>query len=363
MAVDWTRLEALARRRQELEILLADPSTSTDPRRLKELSREFSQLEEPAALWKEYRRLVDQMQSARSLLEAERDPSLRRLAQEEIAELQDRLESLQQRALEALVPVDPLDGKNIFLEIRAGTGGEEAALFAGDLLRMYTRYAERKGWKVELVSLSEGDLGGVKEAVLAISGKEVYGHLRWESGGHRVQRIPVTEAGGRIHTSAATVAVLPEAEETEIEIQEKDLRIDVFRSSGKGGQSVNTADSAVRITHLPSGIVVSCQDERSQLRNKEKALRILRARLLEMEKQKQAERIAQERRSQVGTGDRSDRIRTYNFPQNRVTDHQINYTSYNLERILDGELDELIEKLRFHARTQGSMAPTDEADG
>lgn len=349
--MNWSRLESLFQRRRELEILLADPAVSQDVRRFRQLSQEYNQLEDAAAVWLDYSAVRDQLDKTEQLTRSE-DPELRTLAQEEMQLLKLRLEEVERRARTVLVPKDPIDGKNIFMEIRAGTGGDEAALFAADLLRMYTRYAERKGWKVELVDISEGDLGGVKEAVLSISGKEVYGHLRWESGGHRVQRIPVTESGGRIHTSAATVAVLPEAEEAEVEILDKDLKIDVFRSSGKGGQSVNTTDSAVRITHLPTGVVVSCQDERSQLKNKEKALKILRSRLLEMETQKREAQIAQERRSQVGTGDRSDRIRTYNFPQNRVTDHQINYTSYNLEKILDGELDEIITQLRVHAQTE-----------
>ncbi len=350
--MNWSKLESLFLRRQEIEVLLADPSIANDVKRYRQLSVEYNQLEDAARVWTEYSEVQKRLQETEQLLTSESDPELRSLAQEELADMRNRLEEIERQAQAVLVPKDPLDGKNIFMEIRAGTGGDEAALFAADLLRMYTRYAEKKGWKVELADISEGDLGGVKEAVLAISGKEVYGHLRWESGGHRVQRIPVTESGGRIHTSAATVAVLPEAEETEIEINEKDLKIDVFRSSGKGGQSVNTTDSAVRVTHLPTGIVVSCQDERSQLKNKEKALKILRSRLLEIETQKREAQIAQDRKSQVGTGDRSDRIRTYNFPQNRVTDHQINYTSYSLDQFMEGELDELISQLRIHAQTE-----------
>ena len=359
--MNWSKLESLYQRRQEIEILLGDPAISNDNKRFRQLSREYNQLEEAAEVWLRYKAIVNQLASTEAVLQTETDPELRSLAQEELVNLKKQINDLEEQAQVALLPKDPMDGKNIFLEIRAGTGGDEAALFAADLLRMYSRFAEKKGWKVELTSLSEGELGGVKEAVISISGKDVYGHLRWESGGHRVQRIPVTESGGRIHTSAATVAVLPEAEETEVEINDKDLRIDVFRSSGKGGQSVNTTDSAVRITHLPTGLVVSCQDERSQLKNKEKALKILRSRLLEMETQKREAQLAQERKNQVGSGDRNDRIRTYNFPQNRVTDHQINFTSYNLDKVMDGELDEIITQLRVHAQTEALKGLTNES--
>ncbi len=350
--MNWARIESLFHRKKEIEILLGAPEVTRDVKKFRTLSLEFSQLEEPARLWLDYERLAGELSQSEKLAAEEKEPEVKAMALEEIDDLKKQLEQIEELATTHLVPKDPLDGKNIIMEIRAGTGGDEAALFASDLLRMYTRYAEIKGWKIELMDMSEGELGGVKEAVLAMSGKEVYGHLRWESGGHRVQRVPVTEAGGRIHTSAATVAVLPEAEEAEVELQDKDLRIDVFRSSGKGGQSVNTTDSAVRITHLPSGIVVQCQDERSQLKNKDKAMRVLRSRILEVEQSKRDSQRAQDRKSQVGSGDRGDRIRTYNFPQNRVTDHQINYTAYNLERVMEGQLEEIISQIRVNAQTE-----------
>ncbi len=274
------------------------------------------------------------------------------MAGEEIERLEKNQQDSEDRLKQLLIPKDPLDGKNIIVEIRAGTGGEEAALFAADLYRMYARYADAQGWKLEVMNSNDTGIGGFKEIVFSISGKNVYEHLRYESGVHRVQRVPSTESGGRIHTSAVTVAVLPEAEETDIDINNEDLKIDVYRSSGPGGQSVNTTDSAVRITHLPSGTVVTCQDEKSQHKNKAKALRVLRSRLYEVEEAKRQKERAESRKSQIGSGDRSERIRTYNYPQNRVTDHRINLTSHKLEQILQGELDEIVENLKYSARQE-----------
>jgi peptide chain release factor 1 len=286
--------------------------------------------------------------------ELARDPdrALAELARSDIERLQPLIERVESELRDLLLPHDPLDDRDTILEIRAGTGGDEAALFAADLLRMYLRYAEQKGWKTEVISISEGNLGGVREAVVKVSGERAFGRLRHESGVHRVQRVPITEAQGRIHTSAATVAVLPEAEEVDVRIDDKDLRIDVFRSSGPGGQSVNTTDSAVRITHLPTGLVVQCQDQKSQLQNKMRALEILRARLLDRMIAEQEAARARQRRAMVGTGDRSAKIRTYNFPQNRVTDHRIGFTVYRLQEILDGDLDELIDRLEMAYREE-----------
>jgi len=286
------------------------------------------------------------------MLEGETDHEMRELAREELSGLEERRDESVTRLKLLLVPRDPLDEKNIITEIRAGTGGDEAALFAADLFRMYSRFAETNRWKIEVMSANEIGIGGFKEVVFSVSGKNVYENLRYESGTHRVQRVPETESGGRIHTSAVTVAVLPEAEETDIDIRQEDLRVDVYRSSGPGGQSVNTTDSAVRITHIPTGVVVTCQDEKSQHKNKAKALRVLRARLYEAEETKRRSERAKERKSQIGSGDRSERIRTYNFPQNRVTDHRINLTLYRLEEIMQGELEEIIDALKVSAREE-----------
>jgi peptide chain release factor 1 len=315
--------------------------------RLRDLGRERSELEPVARTAKEVKRLRAELESTLALAEESDDPEMVEMAEEEIARLRQRLSFLSGEARELLVPDDPLEDRPAVVEVRAGTGGDEAGLFASDLFRMYRRLAERKGWRVEVISLSEGIPGSIKEVIFAVEGRRVYGQIRFESGVHRVQRVPQTESSGRIHTSAATVAVLPEAEEVDLEIDPADLRIDVFRSSGPGGQSVNTTDSAVRITHLPSGLVVSCQDEKSQHKNKAKALKVLRSRLLDKKIAEQEATRARERRLQVGTGDRSAKIRTYNFPQNRVTDHRIGLTLHRLEEILDGDLDELISGLRL----------------
>jgi peptide chain release factor 1 len=340
------RLRQALARAEEVARLLADPETARQPAQLKQLGREHGRLESIRQTHDRLSRLEGELGQARELL-ADRDPELSQLARHDVERLRPEIERLERQLADLLMPPDPLDDRDAIVEIRAGTGGDEAALFAADLVRMYTRFCERRGWKVEMLALSEGVLGGLKEAIFAARGPKVYGTLRYESGVHRVQRVPETEAQGRIHTSAATVAVLPEAEDVDVKIEDKELRIDVFRSSGPGGQSVNTTDSAVRITHVPTGLVVQCQDQKSQLQNKIKALEILRSRLLDrMIAEQEAER-ARSRRAQVGTGDRSAKVRTYNFPQNRVTDHRIGYTAHDLSDVLDGRLDELIGALRL----------------
>jgi peptide chain release factor 1 len=314
--------------------------------------KEYAFLSDIAAVDRESETLSVQIADAKTLFQEEKDPDMRDLAKEELRELELRLHDVEDRLKFLLIPRDPLDEKNIIMEIRAGTGGEEAALFAADLFRMYSRFAETRGWKFETMSSNETELGGLKEIIFSISGSNVYENLRYESGVHRVQRVPATEASGRIHTSAVTVAVLPEADETEIDIRPEDLRIDVMRAGGPGGQCVNTTDSAVRIIHLPSGITVHCQDEKSQIKNKAKAMRILRARIYEMEATKAAAERAEARKTQVGTGDRSERIRTYNFPQNRLTDHRINLTLYKLDLIIQGDVAELFDALKLSAREE-----------
>ena len=340
------RLRQALARAEEVARELADPETARNPAKLKQLGREHARLDQIRQTHDRLTRLEGELEQAREVLH-DRDPELSQLARADVERLRPEIEQLERRLADLLTPADPLADRDAIVEIRAGTGGDEAALFAAELFRMYTRFCERRGWKVEVVSLSEGNLGGLKEAIFAARGPGAYGTLRYESGVHRVQRVPVTESQGRIHTSAATVAVLPEAEEVDVKIDEKDLRIDVFRSQGPGGQSVNTTDSAVRITHLPSNLVVQCQDQKSQLQNKIKALEVLRSRLLDKMIAEQEAARARERRAQVGTGDRSAKIRTYNFPQNRVTDHRIHHTVHNLSEVLDGDLDELIDALRL----------------
>jgi peptide chain release factor 1 len=346
------KMAALERRFQEVSDLLTQADVIAKRAELTKLSREHSELNKLVAAWQEYRQLRAEITQAKAMFESETDAEMRELARDELRALDDRLADKEQEIKVLLLPKDPNDAKNILLELRAGTGGDEAALFAGDLYRMYMRYAERQGWKIEVMSVSEGAAGGFKEAVVLIAGKEVYSKLKYESGVHRVQRVPATESQGRVHTSAATVVVLPEAEEVDVKLEDKDLRIDVFRSSGPGGQSVNTTDSAVRVTHIPSGVVVICQDEKSQHKNKAKALRILRARLLDLEMAKQEAEERDQRRALVKSGDRSEKIRTYNFPQDRVTDHRINLTRHNLPAVLDGDLGDLVDALRTHYQTE-----------
>ncbi|HVE80070.1 MAG TPA: peptide chain release factor 1 [Gemmatimonadaceae bacterium] len=340
------RLSEAVARAAEVERALADPSTVRDSQRLAELGREHRRLAEIVQAADQLQRLENELAQVRELVLLD-DPDLVAEARAEEVRLRDGIAGLEPELKRLLVPPDPLDDRNAIVEVRAGTGGDEAALFAADLLRMYERFTDRKGLRREMISLSEGTLGGVKEAIFKVKGEGAFGVLRWESGVHRVQRVPATENQGRIHTSAATVAVLPEAEEIDVKIEDKDLRIDVFRSSGPGGQSVNTTDSAVRITHLPSGLVVSQQDQKSQLQNKQKALEVLRARLLDLRLSEQEAERARMRRTQVGTGDRSAKIRTYNFPQNRVTDHRIEMTIHELQRVLGGELDPFLDALRL----------------
>ena len=346
------KMTALDRRHQEVSDLLSQAEVIARRAEFTKLSREHSELSKLVAAWKDYRRLRAELDDAKALLASESDAEMRELARAELRALEDRIVAKEQDIKILLLPKDPNDGKNILLELRAGTGGDEAALFAGDLFRMYMRFAERQGWKSEIMSMSEGAAGGVKEVVVLIAGKDVYSKLKYESGVHRVQRVPATESQGRVHTSAATVVVMPEAEEVDVKIEDKDLRIDVFRSSGPGGQSVNTTDSAVRITHIPTGTMVICQDEKSQHKNKAKAMRILRARLLDLEIAKQEAEERDQRRAMVKSGDRSEKIRTYNFPQDRVTDHRINLTRHNLPAVLDGDLGDLTDALRTHYQTE-----------
>jgi peptide chain release factor 1 len=339
------KLLDVEKRYEELERSLSSPDVVSDMDQFRKLSKAHSSLTPIVENFRELRTVEEQLAGANEMLWHEDDPELKQMASEEVSSLQKRQELLNDKLKLLLLPKDPLDEKNVILEIRAGTGGEEAALFGGDLLRMYGRYAERRGWAMEPMSMSETGLGGFKEAIVMISGDQVYSRLKFESGAHRVQRIPETEAQGRIHTSAATVAVMPEAEEVDVEINPNDIRVDVFRAGGHGGQGVNMTDSAVRITHMPSGLVVQCQDERSQLKNKEKAMKVLRSRLLEKTIEEQQSKYSQQRKSLVGSGDRSERIRTYNFPQNRMTDHRIGLTLHKLDMIVDGDLDEIIDAL------------------
>lgn len=346
------KLKELAERNAELENLMSNPDTIADQKLFKSLTKEHSQIAPIIQKYKELEKMKTELADTRELLKEEKDKEMQQLLKSEEINLEERINSAEEKLTEMLLPKDPNSGKNIIVEIRAGTGGDEAALFARDIFRMYSRYCDSHGLKLDVISVNATGKDGYKEIIFSVSGEEAYDSLKYESGTHRVQRIPATEASGRIHTSAITVAVLTEAEESDVEISPEDLRIDVYRSSGHGGQSVNTTDSAVRITHIPSGMVVTCQDEKSQLKNKTKALKILRARLFEIAEK---ERMAQEsemRRSQVGSGDRSEKIRTYNFPQSRVTDHRIGLTLHSLESILNGALDEMISELKKYEKEQ-----------
>ncbi|MGV7929487.1 MAG: peptide chain release factor 1 [Spirochaetota bacterium] len=342
------RLQEIAGRCAELEDQLSRPEIIKDNNRFRDLTREHAQIRPIVVKYEEYRRIKKELADSEDILKSEKDDEMREMLRSEVALLKERIETLDAELVLLLLPRDPSSGKNVIMEIRAGTGGEEAALFVADLFRMYSRFIDDRGWKLDLIESNATGIGGYKEVVFSVSGAEAYDSLKYESGVHRVQRIPSTESGGRIHTSAVTVAVLPEAEESDVVIDPNELRIDVYRSTGHGGQSVNTTDSAVRITHIPTGMVVTCQDEKSQLKNKTKALKVLRARLFERMEQERLAKEAQEKRSQVGSGDRSERIRTYNFPQSRVTDHRIGLTVHALESFLEGELDEMVDALKRH---------------
>jgi len=347
----FEKLEEVENRYEELERLLTAPKVLANPKEMQKLARERAEIIKLVETYRVYKKVSEEIQESRALL-LESDEEMRELAKSELQSLKERQAALEQEIKVLLLPKDPRDEKNIFLEIRAGTGGEEAALFAAALFRMYAKYAEMSRWRVEVMNQNPTGLGGFKEIIALVEGKRVYSRLKYESGVHRVQRIPVTESSGRIHTSTVTVAVLSEADEVEVEINPNDLRIDVYRSSGPGGQSVNTTDSAVRITHLPTGMVVTCQDEKSQHKNKAKALKVLRARLLDQLMEEQRSEISEERKNQVGSGDRSERVRTYNFPQNRVTDHRLGLTLHRLDGILEGDLSELIDALNTHFQAE-----------
>jgi len=354
----FEKLEEVERRYETLSHLLGQPDVLQNQEELQRLAKEYAELGKIVERYRKYKKILEEFKESQHLFMSEEDEEMKRLAKEELHRLMNEKEGMERELKMALLPKDPNDEKNILLEIRAGTGGEEAGLFAADLFRMYSKFSERRNWKIEVLSRHFTGVGGFKEIIALIEGKGVYSQLKFESGVHRVQRVPITEGQGRIHTSTVTVAILPEAEEVEVEIDPNDLRIDIFRSSGPGGQSVNTTDSAVRITHLPSGIVVSCQDEKSQHKNKAKALKILRARLLDKARQEKQMEISQKRRNQVGTGERSERIRTYNFPQGRVTDHRIGLTLYRLDEILEGDLDELIDALTTHYQAEALIELT-----
>ncbi|ABP67116.1 peptide chain release factor 1 [Caldicellulosiruptor saccharolyticus DSM 8903] len=346
------KLQVIEEKYLELEKKISDPEIINNNQEWQKLMKEHSNLQPIVEKFREYKRIIKTIEEAEELLDTNLDEDFEKLVKEELNQAKEQKEIVERELKILLLPKDPNDEKNVIMEIRAGAGGEEAALFAAELFRMYSRYAERKNWKVEVMSTSESDLDGFKEVIFMISGKGAYSRLKYESGVHRVQRVPVTESGGRIHTSTATVAVLPEVEDVEVEIREEDLEIETFRAGGAGGQHVNKTESAVRITHKPTGIVVSCQDERSQHANRDRAMKILRARLYDYYQSLQQKEIESQRRSQVGTGDRSERIRTYNFPQGRVTDHRIGLTLYKLEQVLDGDLDEIIDALITHFQTE-----------
>lgn len=349
----FDKLEKVKERYNEISEILNKPETANDQKEFRRLSKEYSDLTDIVNAYDEYIKVKAQLEENKKLLYETNDAEMKELAANEQEELQNRFDKLEAEIKELLVPKDPNDSKNAMLEIRAGTGGDEAALFAADLYRMYSRFAERIGWKMEVVTYNESSgLGGLKEVIVSVTGKDIYGTLKYESGVHRVQRVPETETQGRVHTSAASVAVLPEADEVDIEINPADLKIDVFRSGGAGGQNVNKVETAIRITHIPTGVVVQCQDERSQLKNKQKAMKVLRSRLLEAEIEKHDKETSQKRKLMVGSGDRSDKIRTYNFPQNRLTDHRIGLTMYNLSQVMEGDLAELFEKLKIADRAE-----------
>ncbi len=355
------KLDSIEERYEDIAKQLGDPEVLADQQKYAKIAKQHRELEEVVAKYREYKALDRGISETRELLEAEEDSEMLELARTELEDLEKRLSEVEEELKVLLVPKDPNDEKNVILEIRAGTGGDEATLFAAEIMRMYSRYSERQGWRVQVLDASESGIGGVKEAILLIEGDRVFSKLKHESGVHRVQRVPQTESSGRIHTSAVTVAILPEAEEVDIQIDPKDLRIDTFCSSGPGGQSVNTTYSAVRLTHLPTNTVVSMQDEKSQIKNREKAMRVLRSRLLEMEQSKQHEAIASERRSMVGSGDRSEKIRTYNFKENRVSDHRIGYTVHQLDTFMEGDISDLIDALVAHFQAEKLKADTEAA--
>ncbi|NLD73917.1 MAG: peptide chain release factor 1 [Chloroflexi bacterium] len=355
----YEQVADVVRRYDELNDLLSSPEVMGDPNLIRKYGQEQSDIADLVATYREYTALSKELERTREMLVDETDPDMRDLVGQEIEELEAQMEAVEERLKAMLVPTDPRDSRDVICEIRAGTGGDEAALFAADLYRMYTLYATAHHWKTEVLSSSETGVGGYKEIIFSVQGRGAFSRFKYESGVHRVQRVPVTETSGRIHTSTATVAVMPEVDDVDIEINENDLRVDVFRSGGKGGQSVNTTDSAVRITHLPTGVVVQCQDERSQLQNRARAMSILRARLYDLEYQKQLEETGEARRAQVGTGERSEKIRTYNFPQNRVTDHRINVSVHRLEDVLSGELDPFIDELTAREEAERLRASAD----
>ncbi len=357
----FEKMTGIVQRYEELNRLLASPEVMRDPNKIREYGQEQSDLSPLVETYRQYRSVSEELSATKEMLESESEPEMRDLIADEISTMSKRLGPLEEQLKRLLVPKDPRDQRNVICEIRAGTGGDEAALFAADLFRMYTQYATNQGWKMEILSTNETGIGGYKEIIFRVIGKGAFSRLKYESGVHRVQRVPVTETSGRIHTSTATVAVLPEVDEVEVDISDNDLRIDVFRAGGHGGQGVNTTDSAVRITHLPTGLVVQCQDERSQLQNKARAMSILRARLYDLEYQRQVQEVDQNRKQQVGTGERSEKIRTYNFTQNRVTDHRIGLSVYRLEDVLAGSLDQFIDQLSAASEAERLQAEPSEA--